>query len=800
MKAIIMAGGKGTRLSPLTRNLPKPMVPLLDRPCIEYIVQLLKRHGITDIGITLQYLPKMVINYLGDGSEYGVKFRYFEEMFPLGTAGSVKNAANFLDETFLVISGDALTDFDLSRAIDFHYAKNALATLVLTRVEVPLEYGVVITEPNGKIARFLEKPSWSEIFSDTVNTGIYVIEPKTLNLVPEGENCDFSKDLFPLMLEKGLPLYGHVATGYWSDIGNLVQYRKAQFDILEGRVDVQIKGKEISPGVWADDGVRLDWTANVHGPCFLAEGTKVESGVSIGPYTVTGRYTRIEHGARLERAVIWNRVNVGREASIVGATVSNGVSVAAGASIRENTVIGEGSRIGEKAVILPGVKIWPQKTVAPGTMQTDSLVWGTSSLHSLFGIEGISGVQNLEFNPELAAKITAAYGACLKRGATVSVSCDEYYFSEILKYSVISSLLAIGIHVRDIGNTVVPVARFECRRSQADGGIHIRKTETENGSLLLLQFYDRDGLPIDKGTERKIENAFLQEDFPRPDADNLGSLIQATFKVDVYLTEILARIDVESVRNHRFKVALVCPGVSVSAVAQKVLDQLGCRVITASYEESEIEKLVLNNRCDLGIKLDASGQFLTLYTDQGTVLSEHHTLVLQTIVSLKEHRPMAVPVSAPSLVEQVIRKEGLPLVRTKTESRAVLAAAGNNLVQVYFDGFYYLVKVIEYLALKHTTLHDLVQSLPQFHIYTDIVPCPSEAKGRIMRLLLEEMKGEHLELIDGIKVLNDDAWALIMPDSERALFKVVVEGSSHLQAKRLTDLYKRKIFAYQQAE
>ncbi|MBR2569473.1 MAG: nucleotidyltransferase family protein, partial [Paenibacillus sp.] len=238
MKAVIMAGGKGTRLRPLTLNTPKPMVPLLNRPCMEYIIELLKRHDIHQIAVTVQYLPEVIRNHFGDGSAYGVELYYAEEDTPLGTAGSIKNAAEFLDETFIVISGDALTDFNLRQAIDYHKDKDALATMVLTQVDSPLEYGVVMTDESGRVTRFLEKPSWSEVFSDTVNTGIYVLEPEILDWIPANCSYDFSLNLFPELLSNNKALYGYVAEGYWSDIGNLQQYRKSQFDMLDGHVHV----------------------------------------------------------------------------------------------------------------------------------------------------------------------------------------------------------------------------------------------------------------------------------------------------------------------------------------------------------------------------------------------------------------------------------------------------------------------------------------------------------------------------------------------------------------------------------
>lgn len=211
MKAVILAGGKGTRLRPLTCHLPKPMVPLLNRPCMEYIVELLRDHGITEIAVTVQYMPEVIRSYFGDGSDWSVRLHYFEETVPLGTAGSIKNAQDFLDERFIVISGDALTDFDLSRAAKEHEQKKSLATMVLSRVNEPLEYGIVMTDEHGKISRFLEKPDWSEVFSDTVNTGIYILEPEVLNHIPFDQEYDFSNQLFPDLLKNGASLYGHVS-------------------------------------------------------------------------------------------------------------------------------------------------------------------------------------------------------------------------------------------------------------------------------------------------------------------------------------------------------------------------------------------------------------------------------------------------------------------------------------------------------------------------------------------------------------------------------------------------------------
>src|SRR3990167_4568768 len=282
MKAVIMAGGFGTRLRPLTNNLPKPMVPMANKPMMEHILELLIRCKVTDIITLLYFNPEIIENYFGDGSRFDVKMTYISAADDLGTAGSVKHAARYLDKSFLVISGDLLTDFDLLKAIDFHKRQRAVATMVLTRVLNPLPFGIVITDKNGKIDRFMEKPGWGEVFSDTINTGIYILEPEVLDLIPPKEEFDFSKDLFPLLLEKKEPLYGYIAEGYWKDVGSLDEYRQANLDILHGKVTVNVSGEKVNKqGVWLGKDSRVDFTCKLEGSVVIGANCRIGANVRI---------------------------------------------------------------------------------------------------------------------------------------------------------------------------------------------------------------------------------------------------------------------------------------------------------------------------------------------------------------------------------------------------------------------------------------------------------------------------------------------------------------------------------------
>ncbi|HZP25935.1 MAG TPA: NDP-sugar synthase, partial [Dehalococcoidia bacterium] len=387
-----MAGGEGSRLRPLTIGRPKPMVPIVGKPVMEHIIELLRRHGITDIVVTLQYLPGVIQDYFGDGSAFGVNLTYSVEDQPLGTAGSVKLAMSHLDDTFLVISGDALTDFDLTKILDFHRQNDAAATLTLYRVPNPLEYGVIITDEDGRITQFLEKPSWGEVFSDTVNTGIYVLEPSVMHGVPDGASFDFSQQLFPAMLEAREPLFGYVAPGYWCDVGNLPEYMRATADVLHGRVQLDIPGDEVRPQVWVQPGAHFSAEAEIQGPVFLGQDARIRGGAQItGPASI-GDYTIIDGHARVDRSIVWNNSYIGEHVQLTGAIVGKQCNIRRRARVMEGGVVGDSTVIGEGAAVQSDVKIWPNKELETGASLNESLIWGGRAHRSLFGAYGIAGL------------------------------------------------------------------------------------------------------------------------------------------------------------------------------------------------------------------------------------------------------------------------------------------------------------------------------------------------------------------------------------------------------------------------
>src|ERR671933_505485 len=341
MKAVVMAGGEGTRLRPLTSNQPKPMVSIVGKPCMEHILELLRTHGFEEVVVTVAFLPQAIRSYFGDGDSLGLTIEYSVEESPLGTAGSVRLASDRLDDTFLVISGDALCDIDLTRLVEFHREKGADVTIALKSVDNPLEFGIVVTDDEGRVERFLEKPSWGQVFSDTINTGIYVLEPEVLRHVPTDRPYDFSKELFPLLLEMGRPLYGYVFDEYWQDIGNLDQFRQANFDALDERVRLNIPGIRLRGNIWLGEGVDVDDLASIDGPAFLGNYCRIAPDASVGAYSVLSSSVTLLERAHTERAVIDPSTHIGRSASIEGAILGRNCDVRAHVHVQEGVAIGD---------------------------------------------------------------------------------------------------------------------------------------------------------------------------------------------------------------------------------------------------------------------------------------------------------------------------------------------------------------------------------------------------------------------------------------------------------------------------
>ncbi|HBN09559.1 MAG TPA: hypothetical protein DD435_13220 [Cyanobacteria bacterium UBA8530] len=344
MRAVIIAGGSGTRLRPLTYNTPKPMVPLFNKPFVQYQIEMLRRHGITEIIINLHYLADAIRAHFGDGSALGVKLFYSFEKQALGTAGAVKNAEEFFnEEPLIVLNGDILTDIDLGELIRQHHQRQAKATLALIRVTDPTSYGLVFTTTEGKIYRFLEKPSWDEATVDTVNAGIYVLDPSVLRYVPRNEAYSFERGLFPLLLQLKEPFYASITENYWLDIGSPSKYMQAHSDILKRLVKVDLDAQEVSPGIFFGKGVDVDPSAELRGPLFLGDGVRVDRGAKLNEFTIIGARTSVGPGCSIQHSLVWEDNQIGAEVNLSHAILGHACRIGNQTRIDTPTVLADRS-------------------------------------------------------------------------------------------------------------------------------------------------------------------------------------------------------------------------------------------------------------------------------------------------------------------------------------------------------------------------------------------------------------------------------------------------------------------------
>ncbi len=829
-----MAGGEGSRLRPLTIRRPKPMVPIAGKPVMEHILNLLKRHGITEVVVTVQYLASNIEDYFGNGSQFGMRITYSREDVPLGTAGSVKNAEERLTEPFIVISGDALTDYNLTDIIQYHNEKKSMATLLLAHVPNPLEYGVIITNEDGHISQFLEKPSWGEVFSDTINTGIYVLDPKVLTYFEKNKPYDFSQELFPMMLGQGDPIFGYVAnSGYWCDVGSLPEYMRANADVLHGRVDVEIPAKNIGDSIWCEEGVEIAEDAQLYGPLYLAHDCKIKGGAIVhGPSTI-GHYTIIDERAQVDRSIVWNNSYIGERAELRGALVGSSTSIKSKAVMFEGSVIGDSSIIQEDAIIQPSVKIWPDKEIEAGAVINTSIIWGSQGRRGLFSRYGVTGLVNVDLTPEFATRLGGAYGAILAKNSVVCINRDSNHRTpRMIKRAVIAGLPSAGINVHDTNQVPIPVVRYFIRNTDAVGGVHVALSPHDK-RIIDIKFFDPQGLDINKTTERKIENLYFREDFRRVDVDEVGA-IEVLENADVlsrYLRGFSKVVNYGLIKQRKFQIVVDYANGSTTQLLPSIFNNLGCEVIilntsaddtrssrTIDEIEKDMQRLAtitasLNN--DLGIRIDSGGERISVVDDRGRLLDGMKMLAVMTSLLLRQHpgATVAAPVTAPTALQHIATRYEGHIQHTKVMPYAMMTAASREgvvlvgdgrggfvfpVLQPAFDGMLAIAKLLELLATFKVRLSEVVDDLPAYYMSVTNVTCPWESKGKVMRILSEQYRERRTKPIDGIKIDLGSEWVLVLPDADRPLFHIIAESISNDQAQALAEKYARVVSGLQQ--
>jgi mannose-1-phosphate guanylyltransferase/phosphomannomutase len=614
-------------------------------------------------------------------------------------------------------------------------------------------------------------------------------------------------------------MYGYVTDRFWTDVGTLEAYMAAHRSILDREVEVEIEGFELDGGIWLGEGAEIDPDAEIRGPAFIGENSRVEGGAQIREYSVLGRGVAVKHGAFLHRAIVHDYAYVGVSASLRGCVLGRNSDVKFGSRLEEGVVVADECHIGEGAVLNPQVKVYPFKVVDPGAIVSKSMVWQSGGARGLFGERGVGGLFNIDITPEMALRLALAYASVLPKGSAVAACRDATRSARIIKRSMVAGINAATLECHDLELVPDPLARFYARSARAVGGFSVRTSPSDPASLL-IQFFDERGIAIDASMQRQLERSFYRDDLRRAFHHDVGELRFPARAREYYLRGMLDTIDVEAVRKRSPKLVVDYAFGGTTLTGPQVLGQLGAEVLATnavldpervvlSTEQTEVHldalrRLVGASGAELGAMMDSTGELLRVVDGSGRLL-EPRTALLAFVALVARSRAapvIALPVSTTRVAEDVVRAEGGGVVWTGTSPAALMRAAdaGDTVFAGAEDGGYIfpeflasydavlsLAKLLEILAQLGTTLREVIDSLPSSHVAARDVAIPWEAKGAVMRRLLEHLEGERVETIDGVKAYRGDDWALVVPHPQEPLVRVWAEAGTEEEAEALAD-------------
>lgn len=679
MKAVIMAGGEGRRLRPLTCTLPKPMAKILGRPIIEYIFDLLCRAEVTEAAVTLGYMPHVVEEAYSEGYG-GLSLRFFREDEPLGTAGSVRNAAADFSEDFAVISGDALCGFDLKKIAEYHRAAGADVTVVAVTATDPREYGIIKTGEGNRVTGFIEKPSWNQAVCNLANTGVYIVNPRCLELIPKDKPFDFAADLFPLMLEKNMKICCYRTDDYWCDVGSVQAYLRCHKDAFDGR----FKGAEKS--------VLPQGDYTLVPPVHIGKNAEIGAGAVIGPYAVIGENCSVGRGARVKHSVVLENCCLAPRTSVTGALVCSGAALKKGARTFENSVIGSGCVIGEDAVVRQGVGIWPGKVIGNGATVSSNVKHGGVKAEILCG-SGISESGGTDLNAETCLRFGCAIGG----GRIVALGNDGSNCAKTMQLAACAGIAESGGTVRDFGRCFEAQLNFLANICGAQAGAFFGGREDK-----YIAVCAEGGLSVPRRMEREIENAMAKCEFRRAKPEDITEITDMSGVNQLYEQELMRQAP-EGLEGMRatFRSA----NETVENTAAHCAARLGVREGGVIFEISE------------------SGTKLRAQTESGSVESEN-LLALCCLDEMRKGRDIAVPYDSPDFFDELADACGRKVYRylstpaDGSDSYARRLAAKQFFVR---DGLFLAFRLLALMKDKNRSLEELLEEIPRRHIVKKVI-------------------------------------------------------------------------------
>lgn len=749
MKAVILAGGFGTRLRPLTCTLPKPMAKLLGKPVLSYILDLLKAHGASDVTLTTAYMPEVIAEYIREYPAQNMLLRCAAETQPLGTAGSVKAALGDEKEPILIVSGDGLCDFDLTEILAFHREKGAAVTIVTAKVEDPREYGLVHTDADGAVTGFCEKPDWNGISTSCANTGIYVLDPEILTYIPENQSFDFSKDLFPLLLQKKLPVYGFCAAGYWCDIGDLTAYRTCQADMLAGKVRLSLPA--VASGVYAD-GELPEGQYQIVPPVCIGKDVVIGAGAVIGPNTVVGDGSYIGKNAKISESILLQNTAVYDCAVVNQAVICENAVLKYGAQVFEESAVGAECVVGSHACVGPQVSVWPKKYIDNGARVSGNLKYGVPKFE-LFADNGIFGLSGVELDPVRLSLLGRSI-ASSAFGKKVGIAADNTRTARAA-YHILSGAMAVqGSSVWNFGECLLPQLYFYTAFCSLQSGIYI----SEHGGKLRLQLFCAGGLPLPRSIQREIEARFRGGDFHRIAPDGAKEISDMESLESMYLRE-LAREAGTSLKGQ--SVSVRCPNEKINMLLEDCLYRLEAQ----SGDE-------------ITLKINYNGTQVSAFHRVCGWIPHDKLLAICCQAEFADGRDVAVSFDAPYVLSHMAAAHGrraIRYLRTPADD-SDRDARTLALEQLYVrDALFLSIRLLGLLQRSGKTLSALLGGVPQFFVRRRTVPI----KFSPTELLSVLHSPNAVPQKEGVLVETENGRVLLIPQKSGRKLQIFAESASY---------------------
>ena len=766
MKAVILAGGEGKRLRPLTDHTPKPMVPLFSEPVLFYLLSQLEKCGVEEAIIALRFLPEVIPHAFGETFKH-MKLHYRTEESPRGTAGAVKDAAKGFDEPFFIVSGDGVCDFDFNGILTYHKAAGSQFTVVCHEVRQPGEYGLVKKSEDNRILSFIEKPGWNRTDGNLANTGVYICDPAVLDLIADDGMVDFAADVFPILLQNQTPFYAYQESGYWCDIGDPESYKACHRAAFDGEIDLSLP--QVQKDVYSPAEIPSG-SYTIIPPVWFGEGVSVGKDAVIGPYTVIGDGCTVQGCASVRKSVLQNKVFCGEGALVSDSILCEGVSVKKDCRIFEQAVIGANTVIGAGSTVGSNVYISSDKNIAKNSIISENISEGFQQ-PQLPENGDWRGAAFTEISVKSAAALGAAFGSA-KSGKYIAVGSDGKNSSDSILSAICGGLISAGANIWHMGRSFCSQFLYMLTYSGMNGGVYV---STEAGEVS-ISLRGEHALPPDRKTERDCAYRFRRSDFTPCNPEHCGSVRDMSYLIPMYRRQ-LGLFKNEYYGGRSFHIA---------SENQDIRDF--CREFFGRHcvEEEGLPTF----------HIARDGMKMTLTDELGELASYESLLVLCCYDAFMQGSDVAVPYDAPKVINRLAAEKGCHVIRYCDEDDTVNPEAAKLIADCVWsrDALFMCVKLLDMSIRYATDLHGLLQRLPVFFVYEKSLSVPGEGAftGEILRRFGEE-SDEKTGV--GVRLSGEKGDVLLTAASQGQRIRILTEAENEETAIELCGEMEDKICA-----